>query len=64
MKMKKALDNIGLDKENFESNLDDGITITDNQWEKIAGEIDGRVENFVLELLNILAAEVQEGNWD
>jgi hypothetical protein len=62
--MKKALDNIGLDKENFESNLDDGITITDNQWEKIAGEIDGRVENFVLELLNILAAEVQEGNWD
>ena len=62
--MKKALENIGLDKENFESNLDDGITITDNQWEKIAGEIDGRVENFVLELLNILAAEVQEGNWD
>jgi hypothetical protein len=62
--MKKALDNIGLDKENFESNLDDGITITDNQWEKIAGEIDGRVENFVLELLTILAAEVQEGNWD
>jgi hypothetical protein len=62
--MKKALENIGLDKENFESNLDDGITITDNQWEKIAGEIDGRVENFVLELLTILAAEVQEGNWD
>jgi hypothetical protein len=62
--MKKALENIGLDKENFESNLDDGITITDNQWEKIAGEIDGRVENFVSELLNILAAEVQEGNWD
>jgi hypothetical protein len=62
--MKKALDNIGLDKENFESNLDDGITITNNQWEKIAGEIDGRVENFVLELLTILAAEVQEGNWD
>lgn len=61
--MTKALENIGLDKENFESNLD-GITITEQQWEKIADEINGRVENFISELLTILAAEVQEGEWD
>ena len=61
--MTKALENIGLDKENFESNLD-GITITEQQWEKIADEINGRVENFISELLAILAAEVQEGEWD
>lgn len=62
--MTKALEHFALDKENFESFLDDGVTLTDEQWIGIADEIDGRTANFLDELLSILAQEVSEGEWD
>ena len=59
--MTKALEFFALDKENFESFLDDGVTLTDEQWIAIADEIDGRVANYLDELLQRTALDVQEG---
>ena len=61
--MTKALEYFELDKENFESYLD-GATLTDSQWEKIADEIDGRVANFLDELLGIIVVDFEEGAYD
>lgn len=57
----KALENFGISKFDFEELL--GNPITDEQWSAIADEIDGRVDNFLDELLPQLVAEVDEGEW-
>ena len=59
----KALEYFALDKENFESYLNN-VTLTDEQWASIVDEIDGRVANYLDELLGNLALEVAEGEWD
>jgi hypothetical protein len=59
----KALEFFALDKENFESYLDN-VTLTDEQWASLVDEIDGRVANYLDELLGNLALEVEEGEWD
>jgi hypothetical protein len=58
---KNALENIVLTKITFERIL--GETLTDAQWAGIADEIDGRVNNYLDELLEMLVVEVQEGQW-
>lgn len=62
----KALEHFAIDKENFESymnlNLEDKLT--DKQWSYLVDEIDGRVANYLDELLTSLAEEVAEGAWD
>ena len=62
----KALENFAIDKQNFESymnlNLEDKLT--DKQWSYLVDEIDGRVGNYLDELLQSLAEEVAEGAWD
>jgi hypothetical protein len=60
----KALEHFALDKENFESYFVEGFELTDEQWVTIADEIDGRVANYLDELLAILVEEVEEGQWD
>lgn len=62
----KALEHFAIDKENFESFLDESLEIklTDKQWLNIVDEIDGRVANYLDELLVNLAEEVTEGVWD
>jgi hypothetical protein len=62
--MTKALEFFALDKENFESFLDDGVTLTDEQWVAIADEIDGRVANYLDELLPSIVQDFEEGNFD
>ena len=62
--MTKALEFFALDKENFESFLDDGVTLTDEQWIAIADEIDGRVANYLDELLPSIVQDFEEGNFD
>lgn len=62
--MTKALEYFALDKENFESFLDDGILLTDEQWVTIADEIDGRVANYLDELLPMLVQDFEEGAYD
>jgi hypothetical protein len=62
--MTKALEFFALDKENFESFLDDGVTLTDEQWIAIADEIDGRVANYLDELLPMIVQDFEEGQYD
>ena len=59
-----ALRYFPLDKENFESYLDTGTTLTNKQWAEIADEIDGRTANFLDELLASLVIDIQEGVYD
>jgi len=58
----KALETFAITKEDFEGYL--GNPITDEQWFALAGEIDGRVDNCLDELLEMLVTEVQEGEWE
>jgi hypothetical protein len=62
--MIKALEHFALDKENFESFLDDGVTLTDEQWVIIADEIDGRVANYLDEILPMIVQDFEEGHYD
>lgn len=62
--MTKALEFFALDKENFESFLDDGVTLTDEQWIVIADEIDGRTAVFLDQVLPDIAQDFMEGNYD
>lgn len=58
-----ALQDYEITKLMFEDLLD-GKSLTDAQWYLIVEEIDGRVSNYLDELLGILAVEVEEGEWD
>jgi hypothetical protein len=62
----KALEHFSIDKENFESYMNSNLEakLTDKQWLYLVDEIDGRVGNYVDELLVQLAEEVAEGEWD
>jgi hypothetical protein len=62
----KALEHFSIDKENFESYMNSNLEakLTDKQWLYLVDEIDGRVGNYVDELLAQLAEEVAEGEWD
>ena len=62
--MIKALEHFALDKENFESFLDDGVTLTDEQWMVIADEIDGRTAVYLDQVLSDIAQDFMEGNYD
>lgn len=57
----KALETFVITKEDFEGFV--GNPITDEQWSALADEIDGRVDNYLDELLGMLVIEVQEGEW-
>jgi hypothetical protein len=59
---KNALENFAISKETFEEFL--GETLTETQWASIADEIDGRVDNYLDELLGSLIMEVEEGHWE
>lgn len=64
--MIKAFENIEFDKENFESWIDEGMSIklTNEQWEKIVDELDGRVANFIDNLLYDVVQDFKEGVYD
>jgi hypothetical protein len=52
----------GIDKENFESYIDDSLNthITDEQWEAVKDEIQGRVDNYIDGLLESLVQDYHE----
>lgn len=52
-----------LDKENFESYLDEylKVVISAQDWQDVAQEIDGRLENFLFELLPVIAKQYLAG---
>jgi hypothetical protein len=55
-------DAYGIDKENFESYIDNTLDtrITDEQWELVQDEIVGRVDNYIDNLLESLAQDYHE----
>lgn len=55
----------GIDKENFETFVDEsGLTvISDEVWDAIADEIQGRVDNFMDELLDCIAQDYLDGEY-
>jgi hypothetical protein len=59
---KNALENFAISKESFEELL--GETLTETQWANLADEINGRVDNYLDELLGSLIMEVEEGHWE
>lgn len=52
----------GIDKENFESYIDQSLNthISDAQWEAVMDEINGRVDNFIDGLLELLVEDYHE----
>jgi hypothetical protein len=53
-----------IDKENFESYLDSDyveLPIPDELWERIIDDVEGSVSNYLDELLQRIALDVQEG---
>lgn len=52
----------GIDKENFESYIDQSLNthITDVQWEAVMDEINGRVDNYIDGLLESLVEDYHE----
>jgi hypothetical protein len=62
----KAFENLEFDKENFESWIDESMSIklTNDQWEKIVDELDGRVANFLDNLIYDVVQDFKEGIYD
>jgi len=64
MSKSKAMEYFALDKENFESYLIDGTVISNEEWQRVVDEIDGRVTNYLDELLPMIVQEFEEGEYD
>jgi hypothetical protein len=53
-----------IDKENFESYLDDEHTpLADDLWNRIIDDVEGMVANYLDELLSRIALDVEEGRY-
>lgn len=66
MKVRFGMNSVyGIDKENFETFVDEtGLTvISDEAWDAIADEIQGRVDNYMEELLHLLAEDYLDGEY-
>ncbi len=64
--MSRAFEDLAFDKENFESWVDETLNtkISETQWEAIRQELDGRVENFLDEMIYQVVLDYREGNYD
>lgn len=64
--MSKAFENLAFDKENFESWVDESLNtrLTDEQWDRIRDELDGRVENYLDQMIYDVVLEFREGAYD
>lgn len=60
----KALEHYEITQQMFEVEFLNGKELTDTQWANIVEEINGRVSNYLDELLGVLMQEIEEGEWD
>jgi hypothetical protein len=62
----KAFENLAFDKENFESWVDESLQtrLTDEQWERVKDELDGRCENYLDQMIYDVVLEFREGAYD
>lgn len=64
---RRMFDEWQIDKENFESYLDADLVdlpLSDELWERIIDDVEGSVANYLDELLQRTALDVQEGFYD
>ncbi len=63
---KPAFEDMMFDKENFETWVDESgnTVLTDEQWEKVREELDGRAENFFDEMIYNVVLDYREGVFD
>lgn len=61
--MDRAFEDLAFDKENFESWVDESLNtrLTDEQWERVKEELDGRVENFLDEMIYNVVLDYRDG---
>lgn len=59
-----ALENLEIDKENFESYMDFEIVLTNKQWHDIIEDINNRVSEKVDAVLETIAADVRAGYYN
>ena len=57
--MSRFVDVEPISKDDFESYA--GVTISEEQWELVASELDGRIDNFISELCEAVGQDVDEG---
>lgn len=64
--MSKAFEDLAFDKENFESWVDESLNtrLTDEQWERVRDELDGRVSNYLDQMIYDVVLEFREGQYD
>jgi hypothetical protein len=64
--MSKAFEDLAFDKENFESWVDESLNtrLTDEQWERVKDELDGRVSNYLDQMIYDVVLEFREGQYD
>jgi hypothetical protein len=64
--MSKAFEDLAFDKENFESWVDESLNtrLTDEQWENVRLELDGRCANFLDEMIYDVVLDFREGRFD
>ena len=62
----KAFENLAFDKENFESWVDESLQtrLTDEQWERVKDELDGRVENYLDEMIYSVVLDYRNGDFN
>ncbi len=63
---KPAFEDMVFDKENFETWVDESgnTVLTDEQWEAVRDELDGRAENFFDEMIYNVVLDFREGHFD
>lgn len=62
----QAFENLAFDKENFESWVDESLQtrLTDEQWERVKDELDGRVENYLDEMIYSVVLDYRNGDFN
>lgn len=59
----RAFEFLAFDKENFESWVDESgqTVLSDVQWNKVKDELDGRVENYLDEMIYSVVLDFRDG---
>lgn len=62
----RAFEDLAFDKSDFEYWVDETLSVklTDDQWKKVVEELDGRVSNYLDNLIYDVVVDFREGLYD